>query len=397
MLKSLKANDVNGHLSFDLRFHEDMNVVTGKNGSGKTTVLKLLWYAISGNLERILSEIEFRDFELQTDRVFLAIRRDRGAKVELVFRVDGIERISDCPIERIGRWVELAEANRHISRATGASVFFPTFRRIEGGFSTTPAQEERDYSVGSLRPRSVYESRSTVRHAMNQLSERVSVGEHLFVVSTSTEDLRRLMTSKYTQVSERNNRLHMELSQFILQRVGGNQPSPVTTLEMEATLNEIRERAERVTHKSEDLMRPFSVLSGLIAKIFQHRGIRLDGPLTLGQAQDAIDSEILSAGEKQMLSFLCYNAFAQQACIFIDEPEISLHVDWQRILFPILLEQSTGNQFIVATHSPFIYSKYSDKELLLSADRGEDNAYAPDDRDGDHRLSRENELADIAG
>ena len=57
--------------------------------------------------------------------------------------------------------------------------------------------------------------------------------------------------------------------------------------------------------------------------------------------------------------------------IFIDEPELSLHVDWQRLLFPKLLSQSTNNQFIVATHSPFIYSKYPDKELLLDADRGD--------------------------
>ena len=71
-----------------------------------------------------------------------------------------------------------------------------------------------------------------------------------------------------------------------------------------------------------------------------------------------------------MLSFLCYNAFASNSCIFIDEPEISLHVDWQRTLFPTLLAQSTSNQFIITTHSPFIYSKYADKELVLNPDRG---------------------------
>jgi predicted ATPase len=114
--------------------------------------------------------------------------------------------------------------------------------------------------------------------------------------------------------------------------------------------------------------------------VFQYKGIKLSDPVTLGEAREAIASEVLSAGEKQMLSFLCYNAFATNACIFIDEPEISLHVDWQRILFPILLQQSTGNQFIVATHSPFIYSKYADKELMLSPDRGHDNADAQDDR-----------------
>ena len=60
----------------------------------------------------------------------------------------------------------------------------------------------------------------------------------------------------------------------------------------------------------------------------------------------------------------------QNAIFIIDEPELSLHVDWQRQLFPTLLKQGTSNQFIVATHSPFIYSKYPDKELMLSSDKG---------------------------
>ena len=94
--------------------------------------------------------------------------------------------------------------------------------------------------------------------------------------------------------------------------------------------------------------------------------------LPSGEVNEAITSDKLSSGEKQMLSFFCYNTFVQNAAIFIDEPELSLHVDWQRRLLPILLEQGTGNQFFIATHSPFIYSKYPDKEILLGEDRGDD-------------------------
>ena len=72
-----------------------------------------------------------------------------------------------------------------------------------------------------------------------------------------------------------------------------------------------------------------------------------------------------------MLSFLCYNTFSKNAVMFIDEPELSLHVDWQRLLLPTLMEQETENQFFIATHSPFIYAKYPDKETLLGDDRGD--------------------------
>ena len=95
------------------------------------------------------------------------------------------------------------------------------------------------------------------------------------------------------------------------------------------------------------------------------------GDAVLGTVEEAIASDKLSSGEKQMLSFLCYNAFSENTLIFIDEPELSLHVDWQRLLLPTLLEQGTGNQFFIATHSPFIYSKYTDKEILLGDDRGD--------------------------
>lgn len=86
----------------------------------------------------------------------------------------------------------------------------------------------------------------------------------------------------------------------------------------------------------------------------------------MGEAKEAMFSDKLSAGEKQMLSFICYNAFSQDSVFFIDEPEISLHVDWQRTLFPTLMSQSSNNQFFVATHSPFIYSKYED--MMVSPD-----------------------------
>jgi hypothetical protein len=39
--------------------------------------------------------------------------------------------------------------------------------------------------------------------------------------------------------------------------------------------------------------------------------------ITLGEAKEAISSDKLSAGEKQMLSFLCYNAFSTNNSILL--------------------------------------------------------------------------------
>jgi predicted ATPase len=107
-----------------------------------------------------------------------------------------------------------------------------------------------------------------------------------------------------------------------------------------------------------------------VQSLFIHKGIKI-GQLSFGEAAESINSEALSAGEKQMLSFISYNGLARNSIIFIDEPELSLHVDWQRSLFGILQRQQVSNQFIIATHSPFIYSKFPEKEILLDVDRGD--------------------------
>ena len=410
MIQSLKVVNLNGCMNFDLRFHEDINIITGKNGSGKTTILKLLWYAISGNLERILPEIDFEHFELVTEGSTIQMSIEDKTKqrlVKLKYKTDTSEKEIVRPFERGMDWEELQGVNRLVSRANGPTIFFPTFRRIEGGFSIYSRLDDEGFSR-YITPRSAIKitrnfdgERLGLQQAVHNLSERLSVGSHRFIASISTDDIVRLVTSKYAEISEKTNRLHMELSRYFLDldRVGSKgASSPKKQLDdnsdSQVALEDIRQRAKSVTQQTEDLLRPFTLLTDTVAKVLQYKGIKLAEPVTLGEAKEAIASDVLSAGEKQMLSFLCYNAFARNASLFIDEPEISLHVDWQRILFPILLEQSTGNQFIVATHSPFIYSKYADKELNLAPDRGDADANSPIDGNRNHQLPWENVPAD---
>tara|TARA_E500000318_G_scaffold1676_9_gene2338 strand:- start:1035 stop:1448 length:414 start_codon:yes stop_codon:yes gene_type:complete len=135
-------------------------------------------------------------------------------------------------------------------------------------------------------------------------------------------------------------------------------------------LNYIAKQADAIQKSQRQSLQPFTILSDLVIELFQSKGIEITDTISLGQAANSIHSSLLSAGEKQMLSFLCYNAFMSSVPVFIDEPEISLHVDWQRRLFAILLDQNPANQFIIATHSPFIFSKFADREIVLSSDRG---------------------------
>jgi len=54
---------------------------------------------------------------------------------------------------------------------------------------------------------------------------------------------------------------------------------------------------------------------------------------------------------------------SSQKIVLIDEPEISLHVDWQRLLLKKISEQLHDRQVIVCTHSPIIGADYDLTEL----------------------------------
>jgi len=73
MLKKLNVKGLNHKLNFSLSFNNDLNILTGKNGSEKTTVLKLIWYLISGNIERLFPEIDFDYLNLEADKFSLEI------------------------------------------------------------------------------------------------------------------------------------------------------------------------------------------------------------------------------------------------------------------------------------------------------------------------------------
>lgn len=68
----------------------------------------------------------------------------------------------------------------------------------------------------------------------------------------------------------------------------------------------------------------------------------------------------LSSGEKQLF-ILITEALLQKGLphLFIaDEPELSLHIGWQRLVIGELLEMNPNAQIIIATHSPEIAGKY---------------------------------------
>lgn len=69
----------------------------------------------------------------------------------------------------------------------------------------------------------------------------------------------------------------------------------------------------------------------------------------------------MSSGERQLLTMLyAVNKMSGNSVVLIDEPEISLHIDWQEELLSKMLEQLGERQIIVCTHSPSIAAGFDD-------------------------------------
>lgn len=90
---------------------------------------------------------------------------------------------------------------------------------------------------------------------------------------------------------------------------------------------------------------------------------------TTKYSKENISIRYLSSGEKQLIIFfanLIFNVKSGKSGIFVvDEPEISLHLSWQREFVEKALEVNNNLQLIFATHAPEIIGKRRNKAFRL--------------------------------
>ena len=83
---------------------------------------------------------------------------------------------------------------------------------------------------------------------------------------------------------------------------------------------------------------------------------------------EKIQLDQLSSGEKQILLILT-TVFLQEEkpnILLMDEPEISLHINWQDHLIELIRKLNPNCQLILTTHSPNIFANgWKDKIVFI--------------------------------
>ena len=97
----------------------------------------------------------------------------------------------------------------------------------------------------------------------------------------------------------------------------------------------------------------------IVDDLFSETGkkiVRTENEIRFSQIGETLVPYQLSSGEKQMLVVLLTVLVEdnQNYVLFLDEPEVSLHIEWQKRLIDLILELNPHVQIILTTHSPAV-------------------------------------------
>lgn len=396
--------------SITLNFHDDLNILSGRNGAGKTTILKLMWYLISGNFDKAVAEIKFNSAILTTDKYQLNVEvnyyeKENPLKSTLILKNKNI--LKNFEEDEVLTQLITSKKNKEIAwfltQYIDSSFFMPTFRMIEGGFTTEKYDIQHDVLKEFYLDINKDNDYNDIAIALYKLSKNLSKQNHLFITSISAKDIDIFLVKKYAEIMKKVNVTQGESVSLLSNKIklmfrNENHLDTLKSIDkkLEVLRNEINvlnEPLDKLKSSINHFMPQFKV--GFDEKVYFNRidDTNVDEELDESEVEIGYTYEYdnsyeyeetsevieptnqltinnLSAGEKQLLTFVSYNIFHNDTIFFIDEPELSLHVDWQNKLFSLLKEQNPSNQFIISTHSPFIYSLFPDKELIIDADKG---------------------------
>jgi ABC-type cobalamin/Fe3+-siderophores transport system ATPase subunit len=407
-----------------------LNVIFGDNGTGKTTILRLIYAALSpetnAGLRNTIAKAPFRSFSLSfSDGSLISVSKTEGligpykftahseigsidvnvatdsdndvpiqdsvTEIELFLRrfdVDVLfvdhERyvrstyqfLSEAFLEDTDRWNALALSVSNLyeaksrTRARDRSLQFPLAGMVDAVNNIFRAQAFRQGSQGDANASAVY--LEIAKALVRKKKPGPSPKQEEIPFDAQLDELKQ-RTKSFLNHGLLSDYPFDDLKTLYLNATRPKQQQIAAALSPFVASIERRMSSLDVVH---DLMTTFEIELNKYLKKKRAKVHALDG-LTIGHGEDRLGLQDLSSGEKQLVFLLCAAVVSRGArsLILIDEPELSLNYKWQRLIAQSLSKLSSpkSTQFIMASHSIEIISRFSDTAVELVDDTPETN------------------------
>ncbi len=124
-------------------------------------------------------------------------------------------------------------------------------------------------------------------------------------------------------------------------------------------ISALQSGAPDASELAQKIAEPKRRFQDIIDDLFSDTGkkiVRTENEIRFAQIGEMLTPYQLSSGEKQMLAIMLTVLVEDNRnyVLFMDEPEVSLHVEWQERLIDLILELNPNVQIILTTHSPAV-------------------------------------------
>jgi ABC-type lipoprotein export system ATPase subunit len=359
--------------TINLKLNDNKLIIVSENGSGKTTILRILYLFISKQWAK-LSEYEFesieaninkksysfskKDFVIETfdQSIFNKISEEYPTYKSFINEIlpkygSNILKINNPILEDIENEHDVPKSlllsiidklnnevfDKEVYDWEVSVIYLPTYRRIERVFNDLFGDMEKTLEIH-------------LKNIIPELNERIdSEKEENNGYSDTDEDLKKVFSDLWSSHSkekwrkEKKDFIFLELTEFGMDDVNIKVSKILKSIEegnveLNSSLDKFINCCNSYLTKNKKLKIKDKSRT-LIIELKNSKKVNLNN---------------LSSGEKQIVSIFCHLFLdINKPFIIFDEPELSLSLDWQeKILSDVL--QSDIEGMIVATHSPFI-------------------------------------------
>lgn len=423
-IRRLQVRKVWGYRNFDVPLKKDVNILVGENASGKTTLLNLMHFVLTGdvvslsdiNFEEI--RLELRSFDGDSRRTVSVTETSSGFRFRIAHEqydvaIEPYMRRGSMVMSKQNPWmnrrmqeVQVRNMQDTLSDLVPA-VWLPVSRRLPISDEEERTLRERSRRAGPIesvdeRLRQLigelhnyrlrlepqlselhksFEKQVIQRSLISKEHDRMK--EYQDVDVPTKEDKEQLMRA-FRAVDlldgnmEKRVEEHFRVSALALKRIEkANKPEDIkpedvllipliwrtkSMVQFSGQLEEDRKKLFAPLRRYESTVNSFLAEKEIHVLDTGELRITSSGVPTLD-----ISPEVLSSGEKQILILMTQALlFEDQPVVYVaDEPELSLHVKWQERLLESLRSLGREIQIIVATHSPDIVGPFRDRIIEL--------------------------------